>query len=643
MFGIGKDLVPGGEAHYIGVPVRGFSGEGRPPHRHHPRSRSTQGCLNTANSDVCSDDSACTESDACANGTCAGTAIPCKDGNACTDDACDPKTGCTFTANAAPCSDGNACTDPDACKSGSCVAGAALDCNDNNPCTTDNCDTVKGCVFTENSLACDASNACTTQDACKTGKCIGGAPLNCNDLNTCTADACDPAKGCVNAAVTDGSSCADGLCTALSLQPASTCQAGKCVTPALQDCNDQSVCTVDTCAKTGCLNEAANEGFPCGPNAFCTKGTCQTCALYSKAVSTLAGSELRGIAAWGKGVVVAGRVPTNQNGDNGLLMAIKEDGSIGWSASRGGNNDDGFRAIAPAGNGDYFAAGYSDIGGSQQGWITRIAGATGAQLWTQSLGGGGNNDWFSGLVPTADGGVVVVGWTQVNNAGENGWVVKYSATGTVAWNRTNLGGAQNDRLYGIVELATGGFVAVGSTSSQSSGGRDGWSLRLAPDGTVWGETRYGGSQNDDLFGLVLLSDGSTVAAGYSASPGGLGQGDGWVVRMALNGTATWQQRLGTNWGQDALYGISVAGNGELVAAGYRAAIGGAQDWLVRLQAATGQGVATPFNQALSGASGNTGLYAVRVLADETIAAVGRYNDQGWAIRASAAGSTLCGN
>jgi len=46
-----------------------------------------------------------------------------------------------------PCSDANACTDPDACDgSGNCTAGGPLDCNDDDLCTQDSCDTGSGCV-----------------------------------------------------------------------------------------------------------------------------------------------------------------------------------------------------------------------------------------------------------------------------------------------------------------------------------------------------------------------------------------------------------------------------------------------------------------------------------------------------------------
>ena len=43
------------------------------------------------------------------------------------------------------CADGNLCTGTEHCVSGSCVAGTALNCNDNDPCSVDSCDALIGC------------------------------------------------------------------------------------------------------------------------------------------------------------------------------------------------------------------------------------------------------------------------------------------------------------------------------------------------------------------------------------------------------------------------------------------------------------------------------------------------------------------
>ena len=46
---------------------------------------------------------------------------------------------------------------------------SSFQCDDGNPCTTDTCDAVEGCVFTFNTNSCTDGNACTSQDACSGG------------------------------------------------------------------------------------------------------------------------------------------------------------------------------------------------------------------------------------------------------------------------------------------------------------------------------------------------------------------------------------------------------------------------------------------------------------------------------------------
>ena len=58
------------------------------------------------NTMACDDGNACTSTDTCAAGVCAGTSTtPCMDGNVCTTDSCHPVMGCRFMNNTAPCDD----------------------------------------------------------------------------------------------------------------------------------------------------------------------------------------------------------------------------------------------------------------------------------------------------------------------------------------------------------------------------------------------------------------------------------------------------------------------------------------------------------------------------------------------------------
>jgi hypothetical protein len=232
------------------------------------------GCLHNPNTAPCSDGNACTLGDTCSAGQCQpGDAVVCDDNDVCTNDACDPDAGCVHTPNTLPCDDGNACTLPDTCGDGVCLPGETVSCDDNNPCTTDVCDPALGCSSTPNALPCDDGNACTADDLCQDGACSSGKAVVCDDNDVCTDDLCDPETGCQYPA--NSASCDDGnACTTED-----TCTNGTCAGVAPLDCDDDNVCTEDSCLPAqGCQHDPVagpcSDGDGCTLDDACKKGTC---------------------------------------------------------------------------------------------------------------------------------------------------------------------------------------------------------------------------------------------------------------------------------------------------------------------------------------------------------------------------------
>jgi hypothetical protein len=242
----------------------------------------SKGCVHVATAaQPCDDGSICTVGDTCVNGGCKGTGITCGDGNPCTSDSCDPVKGCQFSPNTGACSDGNACTVGDSCATGKCVPGKPSLCDDGKPCTDDVCNPGDGsCKYGANDKSpCSDGNPCSADDHCAGGACTGGAvQVNCDDKNGCTADTCDPGKGCVHLP-NPAAPCTDGnACTYIDV-----CVNGKCVSGEPTNCNDGNPCTTDSCdASTGCTH--GNTTLPCddgdacqGPDQ-CSGGKCVAAA-----------------------------------------------------------------------------------------------------------------------------------------------------------------------------------------------------------------------------------------------------------------------------------------------------------------------------------------------------------------------------
>ena len=225
------------------------------------------------------DGSVCTDKDVCKAGDCSpGAAIDCDDGQPCTTDNCDKVLGCQHSNNSNACNDGNACTVGDVCSGGSCVPGAKTVCDDGNACTVDSCNASTGnCLYAiQFAASCSDGNACSSSDTCDAnGSCVGSA-VTCNDGLVCTSDSCNPASGCVYAANTIG--CDDGNACTIN----DTCGGGVClgttVTPTTY-CNDNNVCTSDACSPAvGCthaaVSGACDDGNNCTTGDVCAAGVC---------------------------------------------------------------------------------------------------------------------------------------------------------------------------------------------------------------------------------------------------------------------------------------------------------------------------------------------------------------------------------
>ena len=226
---------------------------------------------------------------------------------------CDPATGlCSdpLKADGSLCDDRNACTVGDQCIGGVCSAGAPLDCDDSNLCTTDWCDAVNGCKHANNTLTCDDGNHCTENEICAQGSCQSGFAKNCNDGTPNTLDSCDPSTGeCVHEWVgcafdidcVSDNPCVAGAClpdqygvkgcvwqdvdgaicsTGNKCTTGDECLNGTCQPGAIVVCDDFNPCTDDTCnPANGCLSSpntaSCEDGNACTINDHCSNGTCQ--------------------------------------------------------------------------------------------------------------------------------------------------------------------------------------------------------------------------------------------------------------------------------------------------------------------------------------------------------------------------------
>ncbi|MBI4508100.1 MAG: hypothetical protein HY698_00595 [Deltaproteobacteria bacterium] len=249
-------------------------------------------CSNPAkeNNVACDDGNACTRSDTCQSGKCAGAdPVVCTAADACHDvGTCNPLSGaCSdpVRPDGTPCGTSTGCMQTDTCQEGKCVVGPPISCPPPDQCHyAGTCDSSTGkCTYEAKSdgTPCSDGNACTQSDSCQQGKCVGSAPVACLAMDQCHEPGeCDPATGaCSNPIKPNTTACNDGNpCTRTD-----TCQSGKCVgvnpvtCPALDACHDDGTCDV----RNGkCSYPVKTDGTLCNDHNACTQsdtcvdGTC---------------------------------------------------------------------------------------------------------------------------------------------------------------------------------------------------------------------------------------------------------------------------------------------------------------------------------------------------------------------------------
>jgi len=261
-------------------------------------------CSNPPSPDgtTCNDGNACTRTDACLAGVCSGrNPVTCTASDQChAAGTCDPGSGaCSNPAlpNGTRCDDGNACTQSDSCQAGACAGSNPVSCTASDQChTAGACDPASGTCSNPpapNGTRCDDANACTQGDTCQAGACTSGSPVTCTANDQChDPGTCNPATGaCSNPARADGTGCDDGsACTRSDTCQAGVCKGGDSVTCTASDqCHDTGSCDPATGA---CSNPPLANGTACNDGSACTQAdSCQGGSCMGGSPVTCAASD----------------------------------------------------------------------------------------------------------------------------------------------------------------------------------------------------------------------------------------------------------------------------------------------------------------------------------------------------------------
>ena len=285
-------------------------------------------------------------------------------------------------------------------------------------------------------------------------------------------------------------------------------------------------------------------------------------------------------------------------------------------------------------------------------WMFKMD-AQGTKLWEQRYGGSGD-DRLIKVLPSADGGYLLCGWTDsptgsadVTGAALGGrkyWVLKTDAQGTKLWDK-KYGSLSGEILYDAIATPDGGYLLTGNSGSTVSGGAapsgdrtqrakgpmDIWTIKLDAQGNKQWDSTLGGLDGDYVYSVVNMAGGGYALLGLSFGPvsgdvtgPGNGNYDLWVIKLDNAGNKTWDRLYGGSGYDEPHTLLATADGGLLVGGGSGSPIsgdvsqGGGGLWLLKLDASGTK----QWDQVYAG-TGIDRFIDLQALPDGGYAAVGR--------------------
>lgn len=206
------------------------------------------------------------------------------------------------------------------------------------------------------------------------------------------------------------------------------------------------------------------------------------------------------------------------------------------------------------------------------------------ESFSKTMGGTTGSDQAVAVAPAADGGsfAVVAGsskdgmFQSISNTYDIGFAVcRYAKDGALVW--TKVFGADSSVLpQDICALKDGGIIVSGQTKSTefvNVHGKeyDAFILKLDKDGNEVFRKSWGGTSNENFYGIAEASDGSIYAAGFAYSSDGDAQslsiksGDSRAIIVKFDANGEAQKAVGVCGFGDYFADLAIAKNGDIFA------------------------------------------------------------------------------
>lgn len=157
--------------------------------------------------------------------------------------------------------------------------------------------------------------------------------------------------------------------------------------------------------------------------------------------------------------------------------------------------------------------------------------------------GGNNNDNAEEIQATSDGGYVVIGSTSSNSWGNtDAYLLKVDSSCGYQWSQA-LGGGNNDWGYSIKQTFDKGYIIAASSNSYGNGGYDAVLMKRDSMGNYEWTKVYGGIDWDFAYSVVQTYDSGYVFCGETYNNTN-GFSDVYIVKTNSVGDTLWTRTYG---------------------------------------------------------------------------------------------------
>jgi len=317
-------------------------------------------------------------------------------------------------------------------------------------------------------------------------------------------------------------------------------------------------------------------------------------------ISTSDGGYLLGGSSWSG--ISGDKTQMNLDSVNNVyadywFVKIDASGNIQWDRTLGmATGHESVTKMIQLTNGEYLIGGLGLTGfltnfppghGDEEVCLIKLD-ANGNVIW-ENIIGGLQTDYLTDLKPTADGGFVILATSNSVISGdktadrvgfEDYWVVKLDANLSIQWDKT-IGATEEDFSSSIIQTSDGGYLVSGHSFSGISGNKtasiggsgdlDGWLVRLDVNGAIMWDHVYGGTIDNYMVGQFQFADGGYLLALYTASGMSGNKTDAqrgyWIVRTDASGNIQWQNAIGGSVFTDQLRKLVPSADGNFLLAG----------------------------------------------------------------------------